>query len=839
MKCRALLFVSMILFAVGQLMAQNEKGENFQVKGILLDSITHEPEPYATIKVSRKEKSAEALKMMVTDMKGRFQEQVPGSKGDYVLTITSIGRAVIVKPFAVEIGQKVVDLGTLYSSDAGNELGEVEVVAQKPLVKADIDKIEYNVQDDPDSKTNSLLEMLRKVPLVTVDGEDNIQVNGSSSFKVFVNGKPNNMMSNNPTEVLKSMPANTIKHIEVITNPGPKYDAEGIGGILNIVTVGRGFEGYTLTVGANGGNMGVGGNLFGTVQKGKFTLSGRYNYSYNIGPKIIVGGIQQTLGEQNERSYTQTYEGFLKPSGEFHSGSVEVSYEIDTLRLLSLSFGMWGGGSKNNSITDYLGTSQQNGMELYRYQSDWHNKYSWYFIDGGIDYQRTSHKVKGRMFTFSYKVNGNSERKDSYSDYNDLSAATDWSDFIKRLNNQHTDGAENSTEHTFQADYTTPIGKKHTIESGVKYIMRNNSSVNDYFERPSGTESYTYDAESSSHYKHRNDIMAAYFGYGLKLKKLSGRLGVRYEHTLQDVKYIMGKGDDFSKHFNDVVPSVSVGYKLTEMSNLSLGYNMRIYRPGIWALNPYLAENNPNYVSRGNPNLESEKNHSLNLSYSNFTQKFNINFTARYSFTNNSIEQVTSVMKDSEIPGFRNPVGNEVLYAIYQNIGKSRAVNLSGYVNWNATKNTRIYANLYGGYTYLEGANGLSNDGWNIFVSGGVQQTLPKDWRLSLNAHVMTPWISLQGKSSGNVNYSLSVNKSFLKKRLSLSAFATNFFNVYRNSVKTLADTNFNQESRYKICQLRLGVSVSYRLGNLQASVKKAQRSITNDDVKSEKSGGE
>ena len=109
--------------------------------------------------------------MMVTDMKGRFQEQVPGSNGDYVLTITSIGRAVIVKPFAVEIGQKEVDLGTLYSSDAGNELGEVEVVAQKPLVKADIDKIEYNVQDDPDSKTNSLLEMLRKVPLVTVEGE--------------------------------------------------------------------------------------------------------------------------------------------------------------------------------------------------------------------------------------------------------------------------------------------------------------------------------------------------------------------------------------------------------------------------------------------------------------------------------------------------------------------------------------------------------------------------------------------------------------------------------------------------------------------------------------------
>ena len=85
-----------------------------------------------------------------------------------------------------------------------------------------------------------------------MDGEDNIKVNGSSSFKVYVNGKPNNMMSNNPTEVLKSMPANSIKHIEVITNPSAKYDAEGVGGILNIVTVGGGLEGYTATFSGNG-----------------------------------------------------------------------------------------------------------------------------------------------------------------------------------------------------------------------------------------------------------------------------------------------------------------------------------------------------------------------------------------------------------------------------------------------------------------------------------------------------------------------------------------------------------------------------------------------------------
>ena len=126
------------------------------------------------------------------------------------------------------------------------DLDAVTVVAKKPLVKTDIDKLSYDVESDPESKTNNILEMLRKVPMVTVDGQDNIKVNNSSSFKVYVNGKPNNMMSNNPSEVLKSMPANTIKKIEVITNPGPKYDAEGVGGILNIITVGRGMEGSPL-----------------------------------------------------------------------------------------------------------------------------------------------------------------------------------------------------------------------------------------------------------------------------------------------------------------------------------------------------------------------------------------------------------------------------------------------------------------------------------------------------------------------------------------------------------------------------------------------------------------
>lgn len=823
-----------MLMLSGLAAAQNT-ANSFQIKGILLDSLTREGEPYATIRIVRKNAPDQPLKMLVTDMQGKFQDKI-SAKGNFVMTITSVGRQPIVREFSVDADRQLVDFGTLYITDATNELGQVEVVAQKPLVKADIDKIEYSVQDDPDSETNSVLEMLRKVPLVTVDGEDNIKVNGSSSFKVYVNGKPNNMMSNNPTEVLKSMPANTIKHIEVITNPGPKYDAEGVGGILNIVTEGGGFEGYTVTVSSNASNYGAGGGLFGTVQKGKLTVSARYNYNYSDSPRSYSGGSQRTTAA-TESAANLDYSGSSKGHDSFQSGSMEASYEIDTLNLVSASFGLWGGGSKSNGATNYVGNAPDAGTLLYQYATSSHSKSSWYSIDGSIDYQHLSANVKGRMLTFSYRINTRPQTSDAFSEYLVAYGHDDWTDYLHRLQDQHNDGDQNTTEHTWQADYTTPIGKLHTLEAGVKYILRSNSSDNDrYVKAADEASDYAFDEDHSSHYRHQNDIIAAYMGYGLSWKKLSGRLGVRYEHTIEDVKYLLGRGDDFRKNYDDVVPSASLGWKLSDLSNLRLGYNLRIYRPGIWYLNPYLDDSNPSNISQGNPELDSEKSHALDMSYSNFTPKVNFNVALRYSFTNNSINQVTEMVNDNDIAGLTHPTGKDVLYSTYQNIGKSKYTSLSVYVNWNATQNTRIYTNLYGQYIDIRGAQGLKNYGWTGFAFGGAQQTLPKDWRISLNIVAQSPWVMLQGEGSSFFDYSLSVNKAFLDKRLSISAFASNFFKKYQRMDSHIEGTGFIQDSWNRYTRQRFGISVSYRIGELKASVKKAARTISNDDVKS--SGG-
>lgn len=269
------------------------------------------------------------------------------------------------------------------------------------------------------------------------------------------------------------------------------------------------------------------------------------------------------------------------------------------------------------------------------------------------------------------------------------------------------------------------------------------------------------------------------------------------------------------------------------MSNFLLAYDMRIYRPNIWYLNPYLNDSNPSNISQGNPDLNTEKNHSFNLSYSNFTQKLSVNISFRYSFTNNSIEQISTILPDNKIPGLSNPTGKEVLYTTYENIGKSKFANLNGYINWNMTSSTRIYTNFYGNYADMRGANGLKNNGWSLFAYGGAQQTLPHDWRISLNIYGQTPWTMLQGRSSSFFDYGMSVNKSFISKRLTLSAFANNFFKKYIRNTSTLEGTGFTQENWNKYTRQRFGISISYRIGELKASVKKAARSISNDDVKS------
>ena len=384
----------------------------------------------------------------------------------------------------------------------------------------------------------------------------------------------------------------------------------------------------------------------------------------------------------------------------------------------------------------------------------------------------------------------------------------------------------------------------HTIETGAKYIFRRNSSDNALYEAAGGSDNYVYNEDRSSEYRHLNHILSAYVGYTLKYKDFSFKPGVRYEQTIQRVKYIVGPGEDFHTNYSDWVPSVSLGMKIGKTQNLRAGYNMRIWRPGIWNLNPYFNNQDPMSISQGNPDLKSEKNHAFDIAYSNFSAKFNINVSLRHSFGNNGIERVSRLITNENGEIFDdNPehmAPNGAMYSTYDNIGKNRDTGLSLYLNWNASPKTRIYVNGRGSYRDLKSeAQGLHNYGWNVSCHGGIQHTLPLKIRLSLNGGGSTPYISLQGKGSGYQYYSIGLNRSFLKDdRLTLNLYCNNIFEKYRTYNSHTKGDNFISKSSGKYPNRYVGFSIGYRIGELKASVKKAARSINNDDVKGGEGGG-
>lgn len=833
---QTLISMALILMLALCAKAQNTQ-HSYTITGVVADSVTHEGEPYATLTIARADSAAKPVKQALTDIKGRFSISSNGT-GSYLLMVRSMGRKPMQRAYTVDATTRTIDLGTLLLQDGGNQLETVEVVAYKPLVKADVDKIAYSVEDDPEANTNTVIEMLKKVPMVTVDGQDNIRVNGNSSFKIYVNGKPNNMMTKNPKEVLKSMPASSIKKIEVITNPGPKYDAEGVGGILNIVTEGKGPEGYNATFSGRANNSSYGGGLYATVKQGKLTMSVNYNASSNHSPKGYTYSDRSQIGTDGTVTSSTVADGYTKGHSQWQGGDVEASYEIDTLRLITGSFSLSKFTSKRDALNTAFSTVPATGQRLYGYRSPSYSKENWDDYSASLDYQR-SFSVKDRLLTLSYRLESSPSTSDSRYLYTDREAADDWQTFIDRMRDQRMDGDENTMEHTFQIDYTTPFAKHHTWEAGVKYILRRNKSDNDRYNLGTGDKDETYDSDNSSHYRHHNDILAAYTGYGLTLDKWSARLGLRYEHTLQKVEYLLGRGTNFHKNFDDLVPSARLGYKFSDATNLSLGYKMRINRPGIWYLNPYLDDRIPDAISQGNPNLDTEKSHAVDLQFSSYNSKLTYTLTGTYRFVNNSIESVDRLVNDRNIEGLPNPTGKDVIYSSYANIGHIQYAGLMAYANWTPITNTRITLNGSVGYSHMSDGQSLRNHGWCTNIDASLQQTFAKTWIFNASYYVQTPQPTLQGKEARYQWYNFSLSKSFMDKRLTLTAYIINPFGkryfCYRS--ETVAD-NFRTTASSSWCQLYYGVSVRFRIGKLKASVKHTERTVENNDVKQGGGGG-
>ena len=806
MKQLKVFFVLIVMMLTSQvIMAQTT------VKGTLIDETLGESEPFATIRVFKAGKTEKPVAMFLTDENGQFSQEVKG-KGKFDIVFSSIGKEDLKKSVELE-GKGTLNLDTLFIKENATMLKGVEIVAQKPLVKMDVDKMSYNVAEDEDSKSYTVLDMLRKVPMVTVDGQDNITVNGSSSFKVYVDGMPNVMFSSNPSMVFKSMPATAVKSIEVVTNPGAKYDAEGAAGILNIVMnkqnqqVVQSLNGFNGTVRASVGTKQLGGSVFINGQQDKLSYSANVMTSYNQ-PGTTETEMEQFQNNGNSQLMTSTN----NVKTPFLMGSLTLGYQIDSMSVLNLTAQVNSMSMKSNgSSTTTIGGQGSD----FSYGSTTDMKNSRTSFNGSIDYQRFFNQDHTKSLALTYQLNYSPANTEMTSLFNTQSTIMD-------LANRYSENKNNTLNHTFQLDYSMPLGKGQTLSLGGKLQLHDATADAKYYQQD------IYDPSSSSDYEYKNSILAGYGEYAGNFNKFGVKAGLRYEYTWQDVEYHLGNGEDFKKNYGTLVPTASLQYTISQGSNLGLTYNMRISRPGISYLNPYVDKSNPIALTYGNPELDVEKNHNFSLVYNLFTPKLMVNLNLHHNFVDNAISQYSFYDSDN------------LLNTTYGNVVKRHQTGLNAYVNYLLTKDTRLFFN--GGLNYTDLSSDVleqSNSGWTGTAMIGLQQTLPWNLKLSAFAITSTKNYTLQGWSGGFNLLTASLSKSLLKDKLNLSVSGliglNNGGNINIESYNSGKD--FTSYTNVKVPISNVTFTVSYTFGNTKVKNKQHTSRVESDFIEQQSQG--
>jgi len=774
------------------------------VSGKVIDSVSKTPVEFMTIAL-KKEKVT--LKTTITDAEGNFSiSNTPMGK----LTIQAMAIGYTPKTIEVEVLGKTLDVGNIPVVPQTNNLKEIAINADRPLIKQEVDRITYNIQADPESKVLTALDMMRKVPLLSLDADDNIKLKGSGKYKILINGKPSGMINQSPKDVLRSMPASSIQKIEVITTPPAKYDSEGLSGIINIITSKKIDNGYNgnINIRENGpvGGPGVGGRL--TLKQNKFGVSAYGGTGWFISPEANNESSRVTTGEQ---ATSLLLSGTRKMKNNWRYGGAEFSYELDSLNLLTAELNPYSG--YNDQTLDQFSKLRKTGAQEIGYHQLTKNNYSWSGLDAAFNYQLGFKSNKERFLTLSYKYTNFSNPVE-----NALS-------FTERLNFANPDYTQNndsrSKEQTFQLDYVHPL-KKINIEAGLKGILRDNNS--DYrYETFNGNGELVTDPERTNKFDNNQNIFGAYNSYGINLTNWSFKAGVRLEGTHVKANFISSGANVNTNYFN-VIPTLSVNRKFKDQSNLNFGYTQRIERPGISFLNPFVDRSVPNLESTGNPGLEAVLSNNFELTYSK-AKKGSVNAGISYNIANNTIQSI-SVYDETD----------QITHTTYQNVGKDKLLASSLNINYPITSkwNISISGNL--GYKWLEGSiDGLITKNSGITGDGDINTSykFEHEWKASASFSYAAPELLLQGNSTSYYFSSFGGSKEIIKDKLTLSVAVNNPFSKFRYYTFLTEGSNFVQTYNSQNYYRSFRVSLNWNFGKLSNEIKKSKRKIKNDDVKS------
>jgi hypothetical protein len=784
--------------------AQNAP-QTITVQGTVIDSADNKPMAFVTVAL-QDAKTHNGVKSGLTKDDGTFALKPPANNS-YEIVLVFVGYKNKIIP--VTGTGSTIDIGKVSLSAESSQLKEVSVTAARPLMKQEVDRIGYDVQADPDSKALSVLDMMRKVPLLTVDGNDNIQLKGNSNYKILINGKESALVAKNPSDVLKAMPATNIEKIEVITTPPAKYDAEGLSGIINIITKKNADQGYNIGFNSRFNSVfGAGYNINGTLKQGKFGMSLFAGFGSN-------GDLTTDLGNSQNISNGQTVinqTGTNRQKGNFHYGGTELSYEIDTLNLITASVDLFGNDQHQNSNqvskTDTLGIPAQG----YTLQNANHGTFTGF--DASINYQLGFKKSKDELLTFSYKYSYAPNKQFNDNMFSDRFSypVSSYPDY-----QQYNDAGDK--DHTIQIDYASPLTKTLSIEAGTKAILRSNYSDYHVDDLDNTTQQYVTNDSLTNNFTYHQDIYSVYNSYQLKLDKWTGKAGLRLEHTAISADFTSA-GVTTAPSYNNLIPSVSI-QRTFKTSSINFGFTQRIQRPGIFQLNPFVDRSNPTFVSSGNPALKPELDNTFELTYSNFSKNA-INVGLSYAFSNNSIQNV-STLHDT------------VTYTTFENLGTNKTLGLNVHTNMNITKQFTFSLNGQVNHVWLSGDLNdqvYHNDGFTGNAFANLRYKFDNGYAIAFNAGYFSGNVTLQGSSSPFIFNQYLFSKEFLKKKLTLVLVANNPYSKYNTFRSTTNAADFYQTSYNQNYYRSFAFRINFKFGKLNGDIKKNEHGIQNDDTK-------
>lgn len=785
-----------------------------KISGVVVDSISGEAVEFATL-VLIKSADGKQLDGGITEADGSFKI-IEVDNGTYNLNVSFLGyEDKLLKGLETTLEKPDLDLGTVYLLPTGVNLEEITVTGEASLVENRIDKLVYNADKDATTTGGDAADVLRNVPLLSVDLDGNVSLRGSSNIQILINGRPSTMFASNPADALKTIPANQIKTVEVITTPTAKYDGEGSSGIINIITKKKNAEGFTGSVNTSIGTRQNNGGLNLNWVRGRFGLNGGANSFWSWRREGDIEFLRQELdGENILSTFSQGGPNSSQVLG--FNGNFGAFYDFNAYNSINSSvrfngFNNWRDGTLNGQITPADPTGAIAFMRANDNQGG-RNGFDW-----TTDYKRTFPDSE-REFSMAFQLSTTASDQENITDQqgDELRYEQDIRNFNDGVN----------SEYTLQADYVHPFAEAVKMETGVKSVIRRIDSDYRTLTRATDSDPFTPVSFLTDNFLYDQDVYAGYLSFNWKLGKSWGLItGARYERTAIAGEYRDLEEEPFKQEYDNILPSFILSKQFKNFSNLKLSFSRRIQRPSLFYINPFTQVSDPNNLVFGNPTLDPEVVDQYELSYGTFVKGVSVNAAVYYRKTTDVIESFVQIEPASEIST-----------TSYLNIGVNNSVGVNIFTSINIKKvgSFRLGFNIftYDAESTVDSINlSRSTVIWNGNIGGNIN--LPRDWKFDLFGFARSPQQTLQGENPSFWIYGMGLRKEF-NKRFSLGIRAIEPFNERKSFPSEIQGENFYQRSDFSIPFRSIGVSISYNFGQLDFNdSRRGRRSkINNDDQK-------